>query len=79
MAKGEWTITGIRAANLQQALNIKPGKASYLIKRMRLHGLIKKVGRQYKYYLTKMGCRIITAALIIRQKLFAAQPVPDKA
>ena len=79
MTKGEWTISGFRAANLRQELGMKPGRISYLIKRMRVHGLIKKVGRQYKYYLTKMGCRIITAALVIRQKLFAMQVVPENA
>jgi len=30
-------------------------QVSRLLKRLRLHGLIKKIGRTYKYYLTRFG------------------------
>ena len=79
IAQGEWTISGFRAANLRQALGVKPGRASYLIKLLRVHGLIKKIGRQYKYYLTKTGRRIITTALVIREKLIVLQTVSQSA
>jgi hypothetical protein len=35
--------------------------------RLRTHGLIKKVGRRYKYYLTKFGRRALAASLKIRE------------
>jgi len=32
-------------------------QVSRLLKRLRLHGLIKKIGRTYKYYLTRLESR----------------------
>jgi DNA-binding HxlR family transcriptional regulator len=44
-----------------------PGKKSWqisrILKRLRLHGLIKKVGNTYKYYLTSLGKQVIVAGL----------------
>jgi hypothetical protein len=42
------------------------GKVSRVIKRLRVHGLIKRVGRTYKYYLTALGRRALLAGLHIR-------------
>jgi hypothetical protein len=33
----------------------------------RPHGLIKKIGHRYKYYLTKLGRSIVATALSIRE------------
>jgi hypothetical protein len=33
------------------------------LKRLRLHGLIKKIGRTYKYYVTQLGQKALVAAL----------------
>jgi Mn-dependent DtxR family transcriptional regulator len=38
-----------------------------LLKRLRVHGLIKKVGRRYKYYLTEFGRQVATMALKLRE------------
>jgi hypothetical protein len=38
-----------------------------LLKRLRVHGLLKKVGRHYKYYLTDLGREIATVALKLRE------------
>jgi DNA-binding HxlR family transcriptional regulator len=35
---------------------------SRLLKRLRVHGLIKKIGRSYKYYLTALGKEITTCS-----------------
>jgi hypothetical protein len=68
LARGEWCISGFRAKDLRTHMtNLTPGKASYLIKRLRTHGLIKKVGRRYKYYLTKLGRRVLVTTLSIRE------------
>jgi hypothetical protein len=70
IARGEWLISGFRAADLRSHLpSLSTNQASYVIKRMRTHGLIKKVGRRYKYYLTKVGRHVLTAALKIRNAL----------
>jgi len=52
LARGEWSISGFRARDLRQYIDaLTPGRASYLIKRLRTHGLIKKVAHSYKYLL----------------------------
>jgi Mn-dependent DtxR family transcriptional regulator len=40
---------------------------SRLLKRLRVHGLIKKVRRRYKYYLTEFGRQVATMALKLRE------------
>ena len=70
IGRGEWSISGFRATDLRAHMpNLSPGQSSYLIKRLRTHGLIKKIGHRYKYYLTKFGRRVLAAALKIRQYL----------
>ena len=68
LARGEWAISGFRASDLRTHLrDLSPGRASYLLKRLRTHGLIKKVANRYKYYLTKLGQRVLVTALVIRE------------
>jgi hypothetical protein len=37
------------------------------MKRLRLHGLIKKVGHTYKYYLTALGKQVIALGLKLKE------------
>jgi len=68
LARGEWAISGFRAGDLRAHLKgLTPGRASYLLKRLRTHGLIKKIANRYKYYLTKLGQRVLVTALVIRE------------
>jgi hypothetical protein len=68
LARGEWSICGFRARDLRQHIDaLTPGRASYLIKRLRTHGLIKKVAHTYKYFFTKLGRRVVVTALVIRE------------
>jgi hypothetical protein len=68
VARGEWAISGLRAADLRTHLrHLSPSRSSYLLKRLRTHGLIKKVGHRYKYYLTTFGRRVIATALSVRE------------
>ena len=70
LARGEWCISGFRAVDLRAHLPwLTPTRCSWLLKRLRTHGLIKKVGRRYKYYLTKMGRRVLVTALDIRESV----------
>ena len=70
LARGEWCISGFRAVDLRAHLPwLTPTRCSWLLKRLRTHGLIKKVGRRYKYYLTKMGRRVLVTALNIRESV----------
>jgi len=70
LERGEWSISGFRAADLRTFIpDLTPSRCSHLLKRLRTHGLIKKVGRRYKYYLTKFGRRVATAALKNRENV----------
>ena len=62
VADGRFTIKGMTNKGLRSVLPDKtPGQLSRILKRLRLHGLIKKVAKSYKYYLTKLGRQIIVA------------------
>jgi predicted transcriptional regulator len=70
IARGEFFINGFRNKNLK---NFYKGKSSSqisrILKRLRLHRLIRKAGRSYKYYLTALGKQVVAAALIIKENL----------
>jgi len=64
VADGKFTLKGMTNKELRKLLPDKsPGQLSRILKRLRLHGLIKKVGRTYKYYLTSVGKQVIAAGL----------------
>ena len=66
--RGEFFISGFTNARLRQHLLLKnSGQVSRLLKRLRVHGLIKKVTRRYKYYLTEFGRQIVLMALKLRE------------
>ena len=64
IADGKFTLKGMTNKKLRELLPDKtPGQISRILKRLRLHGLIRKVGRTYRYYLTLLGRKIIAAGL----------------
>ncbi len=68
LGRGEWAISGFRAADLRAHIDgLSPGRSSYILKRLRTHGLIKKVAHTYKYYLTTLGRRVLVTASVIRE------------
>jgi hypothetical protein len=68
LARGEWHISGFRNSSLRRALPHYSGpQLSRLLKRLHVHGLIKKIGHTYKYYLTQAGQRVVLAALKLRE------------
>jgi hypothetical protein len=68
LARGEWQISGFRNATLRRVLTTHSGPhLSRLLKRLHVHGLIKKVGRTYKYYLTQAGQQVVLTALKLRE------------
>ena len=69
IARGEFTISGLRNRNLVQALGRTSPQVSRMLKRLRVHGLVKKIGRTYKYYVTELGRRILAAALRLREEV----------
>lgn len=68
LLRGEFTIRGLTSLALRKLLPEKnPGQISRMLKRLRVHRLIKKVGRRYKYYLTQMGRQVAVMALKLRE------------
>jgi hypothetical protein len=68
IARGEFNINGFRNQSLQPFLSNKsPRQISRILKRLRLHSLIKKVGSTYKYYLTSLGKSVITLGLRLKE------------
>ena len=68
MARGEFAINGMTNRAIRRVMTDKTGsQMSLLLKRLRLHGMIKKVGRTYKYYLTKLGRATVLSALKLRE------------
>lgn len=68
LLSGEFTISGFANKHLAQLLPHKnSGQITRLLKRLRVHGIIKKVGRHYKYYLTDFGRQVALMALKLRE------------
>jgi hypothetical protein len=68
LARGEFNISGFQSKNLRHQLQGKTsGEISRLLKRLRTHGLIKKIGKTYKYYPTSLGKQVITLGLKLKE------------
>lgn len=67
VAAGEHTISGFQNRHLRDRLPGKsPSQIGRMLKRLHTHGLIKKIAKTYKYYLTKLGRKVILTALKLR-------------
>ena len=67
LSRGEFNISGFQNKDLRRRVQGKnTGQVSRLMKRLRTHGLIKKIGRTYKYYLTSLGKQVITLGLKLK-------------
>lgn len=68
LISGEFTISGFQNKNLREKLEgHSSSQISRVLKRLHTHGLIKKVARTYKYYLTRLGSQVITMALKLKE------------
>jgi hypothetical protein len=68
LTRGEGQISGFRNATLRRHLpGLSGAQVSRLLKRLHVHGLIRKVGHTYKYYLTHSGQQVVLTALKLRE------------
>lgn len=68
LARGEFTICGFRNKDLRRLLPpLNTAQISRRLKCLRLHGLIRRVGRTYKYYLSKRGRQVIITGLKLKE------------
>jgi hypothetical protein len=72
LLRGEFNISGFTKRQLRPFLAKSGRQLSLILKRLRVHGLIKKVRGTYKYYLTRLGRRVVLTALHIRQMITPA-------
>lgn len=74
LARGEFNIYGFRSKDLAKHLiQHSKDQLSRVLKRLRVHGLIRKIGKSYKYYLTTFGKEIITCS----QKIINMVMIPQ--
>ena len=67
IVRGEFNIRGFQNRSLRAILPGMCGtQVSRIFKRLKMHGLIKRVRGTYKYYLTHLGQKVATSALKLR-------------
>ena len=63
LIRGEFAIHGLSNQRLRSLLgNKSSAQINRILRRLRKHGLLKKVAHSYRYYLSALGRRLITAA-----------------
>jgi len=68
LGSGEFNISGFQNKDLRRRLQDRnSSQISRTMKRLRVHGLIKKIGRTYKYYLTALGKQVIGLGLKLKE------------
>jgi len=68
LLQGEFFISGFTNQQLRTYLSDRSAsQVTRLLKRLRVHGVIKKVGKHYKYYLTDFGRQAAAMALKLRE------------
>jgi len=78
LARGEFCISGLRNKNLRYLTGRTTAQICHALKRLRMHGLIKKIGHTYKYYLTEFGRHVILTGLKLKN-LFIIPALADRA
>jgi len=78
--RGEFAIHGVSNQSLRALLTDKSSaQINRVLRRLRKHGLIKKVAHSYRYYLSSLGRRLILAARKLLEHVvlpnLAPQPV----
>lgn len=80
LVRGEFNISGMRNRTLRHLLkDFSTNQISRFLKRLRTHGLIKKIGRTYKYYLTDFGRHVATAGLKLKELFLIPALAPSVA
>jgi hypothetical protein len=74
LGSGEFNISGFQNKDLRRRIKGKnTGQVSRLMKRLRTHGLIKKIARTYKYFLTAFGKQVIALGLKLKNRFILPQ------
>jgi hypothetical protein len=80
IARGEFNISGFHNRRLRALLpGFSSGQVSRLLKRLRTHGLIKKISHGYKYYLTTLGRQAVALGLHLKNRFLIPLLAPAPA
>jgi hypothetical protein len=78
LLSGEFVIHGFSNQALRAQLTDKTvGQVTRLLKRLRVHGLIKRVAKCYRYYLTDFGYQVAALALKLREMVIIPELARD--
>lgn len=76
LARGEFTLKGVQNKALRARFpQYNSGQMSRILRRLRVHGLLKKAPFCYKYYLTALGKQVIALGLKLKELVI----IPDLA
>src|SRR3989442_6664069 len=80
LVRGDLLIHGFGNKTLRGLLGWKAGQVSRALRRLRFHGLIRKIGRTYRYHLTAFGRLTLIAGLHLRRFVLlpALNQLPDR-
>jgi len=67
LLRAEFLIHGLSNKTLRSLLGWTAAQVSRALRRLRLHGLIRKIGRTYRYHLTSFGRLTLIAGLQLRR------------
>lgn len=74
LAHGEFNINGLQNKPVRRLLpELSSASVSRILKRLRVHGIIKKVSGTRKYYLTKLGKAVIALGLKTKELFIVPQ------
>jgi hypothetical protein len=74
IVRGEFNISGLQNKTLRRHLpELNSSQMSRILRRLRTHGLIKKIAHTYKYYVTPFGKEVVTTALKLRELVIIPQ------
>lgn len=74
IARGEYNLRGFRNKDLRTRLRENTTHTiCRVLKRLRLHGLIKKITHSYRYYLTTLGRQVIATGLKLKELFIIPQ------
>jgi len=68
IARGEFNLSGFQNKYIRKFFPKKnTGQMGRMLARLRFHGLIKKIGKTYKYYLTQLGKQVVATGTKIKE------------
>ena len=80
LLRGEFALHGLSNRRLRELLEDKTkDQMSRILRRLRNHGLLKKIAHTYRYYLSATGRRLITVAAKLYQYLIIPGLKPQPA